>query len=137
MPDYSYPVPAPDVDTAGFWEGAKKHELRIQQCASCKRFRHPSRKSCADCHSEESQWVKVSGKGKIFSSIQVFQPVLPMWREDVPYNIVEVELEDAPGIVVTGNVPEMKEEYVEVGMPVEVFFEDVTGEVTLPRWRKR
>ena len=135
MAEYKYPVPGPDVDSAGFWEGAKEHELRIQQCSSCGRFRHPPRKVCAHCHSEDSLWVAVGGRGKVVSSIQVFQPVLSAWREDIPYNVVEVELEDAPGITITGNVPEAGGEFVHVGTRVEVFFDDVTSEVTLPRWR--
>ena len=135
--DYKYPLPMPDVDSAGFWDGTKQHELRIQQCSACKRYRHPPRKACPSCHSEESQWVPLSGKGKIYGWIEVFQPVLPMWRENIPYNIVEVELDDAPGVIITGNVPEAGENQLTVGMPVEVFFDDVTSDVTMPRWRTR
>src|SRR5206468_3591364 len=110
---------------------------RIQQCSSCGEFRHPPRKPCGNCHSEDSRWVAMSGAGKVYGSIQVFQPVLAAWQKDIPYNIVEVELDDAPGVVITGNVTGVGEEYVEVGTPVEVVFDDATSEVTLPRWRKR
>ena len=137
MTNYQYPVPAADPDSSGFWDGAKMHELRIQRCMSCQRFRHPPRRSCPNCHSEATEWVTMSGRGKVYSSIEVYQPVLRMWQSDVPYNIVEIELEDAPGIIITGNVVESDKEYVPVGTLVQVVFDDVTSEITLPRWQKR
>ena len=30
----------PDYER-GFWEGTRSHELRIQRCSDCKRYRHP------------------------------------------------------------------------------------------------
>ena len=79
--------------------------------------------------------MRASGRGRIYGWVEIFQSVLPAWAEDVPYNVVEVELDDAPGIVVTGNVPDAGEDGVTVGMPVEVIFDDVSEEISIPRWR--
>ncbi len=132
--EYKYLLPQPDADSEPFWAAAKKHELRFQQCASCQVFRHPPRRHCANCGSEDSEWVQVSGKGTIYSYIGVVQPVLPQWREDAPYNIVEVAPDNAPGVVIMGNVAGVDDSELKVGMPVEVTFDDVTGDVTIPRW---
>ncbi len=109
--------------------------FRVQRCRSCQAFRHPPRRHRPSCHSEESEWVRTSGRGRIYGWVEIFQSVLPAWAEDVPYNVVEVELDDAPNIVVTGNVPDAGEDGVTVGMPVEVIFDDVSEEISIPRWR--
>src|SRR5439155_859657 len=53
--------------------------------------------------------------------------------EDVPYNVVIVELEE--GIRLHSNVVGCANEELRVGMPVEVVFDKVSDEVTLPRFR--
>lgn len=132
--EYKYLVPAPDQETKPYWDAAKQHELRVQQCSNCKTFRHPPTKMCSNCYSEESQWVKVSGKGKLYSFINIHQPVLFQWRDDVPYNVVQVQLDEDPGIIVVGNVPGVAYTDLKVGAPVKVIFDDVTDEITMPRW---
>lgn len=136
MSDYDYPLPGLDDDSVPFWEAAKKHELHIQQCADCAEFRHPPQKICPACQSESSHYVRVSGRGRIFGWEEIYQPVLPAWLEDAPYNVVEVELDDAPGVVLTGNVPDAGEDELTMGVPVEVVFDDVTDDITIPRWRR-
>ena len=132
--EYQYLLPAPDVETEPFWAAAKNHQLVFQQCTSCETFRHPPRKPCGNCVSEEFEWVQVSGNGTLETHIEVVQPVLPQWREATPYNIVNVEIDDAPGVVIMGNVVGVDDSELKVGMKVKVVFDDVTDEVTIPRW---
>jgi hypothetical protein len=76
-----------------------------------------------------------SGRGEVhtFSIIhQVFRPEL---AERVPYNVVVVELEEGPFF--HSNVVDCANEAIYIGMPVEVVFDDVMDEVTLPRFRPR
>ncbi len=132
--DYQYLLPDPDPETEPFWEAAKNHELQFQQCTNCQTFRHPPRKPCGNCGSEKFAWVKVSGEGTLYTHIEVIQPVLPQWRESTPYNIVQVSIDDAPGVIIMGNVVEMDGTTLKVGMKVKVTFDNVTDEVTIPRW---
>ena len=38
------PLPAPNPDTQEFWDGCRRHELRIQRCADCGAYEpHPPR----------------------------------------------------------------------------------------------
>jgi hypothetical protein len=53
----------------------------------------------------------------------------------VPYNVVVVELEEGPFF--HANVVDCPNEAIHIGMPVEVVFDDVSDEVTLPRFRPR
>ena len=59
-----------------------------------------------------------------------------------PYNAIVVELEEDPTIRLIGNlVPEagapinaIDYEDIEIGTPVQVVFERVNDEISLPRW---
>ena len=56
---------------------------------------------------------------------------LPEFRDDVPYVVAIIELEESPTVRILSNVVGRKPEEVAFGMPVRVVFEDVTGDVTL------
>jgi len=55
----------------------------------------------------------------------------------VPYTVVVVALEETPGVRIVSNLVDAAPEELRVGLPVEVFFEDVSAEVTVPRFRVR
>jgi len=140
----SYAKPLPRFYSEGsreFYEGCKRHELLIQHCKSCGKFRFPPQRMCAECHSTESEWAPVSGRGTIstFTVIPGFEPrSVPMfsWPQDsYPINVIIVELPDAGGVHIVSNITECSPEDIRVGMEVEVVFEDVTDEITLPKFR--
>ena len=58
---------------------------------------------------------------------------LPAFRDDLPYNAVQVELDE--GVRLTGNVVGLPNRDLKVGLPVEVVFDDVSPTATLPRFR--
>jgi len=62
-------------------------------------------------------------------------PVLPAFQERAPFVVVLVQLEEDPRLRLVGNLLD-DEAAIEIGTPVEVVFEDVTPEVTLPQWRR-
>jgi uncharacterized OB-fold protein len=117
MSQYSKPLPAMTPGSSGFWEGCKRHQLLIQRCRNCGAFRHYPHPMCP----------------KVYSMTVVQHPTHPAFA-DVPYAVVIVELED--GMRMVGNVVDAKPEEVYIGMPVTVVFDDVTEEVTLPRFKK-
>jgi len=78
----------------------------------------------------------MNGRGRIYSYLVVHQTALPAWRDLVPYNIVMVELDDAPEIRVMGNVVDVDNADLSIGMPLRAVFDDVTEEDTLLRWRR-
>lgn len=77
----------------------------------------------------------MSGRGIIASRVVVHPPVLPAFQERVPYAVVLVELEEDPRLRLVGNVLDAAPEQVRIGLPVEVAFEELTEEITLPQWR--
>ena len=135
MAPYEKPLPQPDEDTKGFWEGCRQHQLVIQKCQECNALRHPPRRMCPRCHSRDLTWEKVSGRGTLYSFIVIHQPVLSSFHSDAPYNVVQVALEEQADVILTGNVVGCSNDELRVGMGLEVVFDDVTEDTTIPRWR--
>ncbi len=63
----------------------------------------------------------------------VYSTGYPEFREDVPFIIALVELEE--GVHMLSNLVECKPEDAQVDMDVEVVFDDVTEEFSLPKFR--
>ena len=129
------PLPAITEDGAPFWEGCRTGELRAQRCDDCGHLRWPPSILCPRCLSERGRWVRLTGRGTVWSFIVVHRPQHPAFFADVPYNVVIVELDE--GIRLHSNVVDCPVERLRVGLPVEVVFERIDDEVTLPRFRPR
>jgi uncharacterized OB-fold protein len=131
------PLPEPDEWSRGFWESCRGGRLSMQRCLQCLRFRFTPRPMCPRCGSLDWDYAPVSGRGTIYSWVVAHPPVLPAFRAAVPMAIVLVELEEDPGLRMIGNLMDCPNERIEIGMPVEVVFQDLGDDVTLPQWRRR
>jgi len=129
---YGKPVPAITPEMRPFFEGARRRELRVQRCAACGAQRFPARAICSDCLSTDSEWVSVSGRGEIFSFNVMHQVYHPGFAREVPYAVVVVKLVEGPKMV--SNLVGVQPQDIRVGTPVRVVFEDITDEVTLPKF---
>lgn len=129
------PLPLPDADSAPFWAACRARELRLQRCAACGAWRHPPRPMCPRCRSFDVAWERVSGRGRVYSFVVAHPPVLPAFAADVPFAVVLVELDEDPQLRIVGNLRGVDPRDVEIGLRVEVVFEDAAADVTLPQWR--
>jgi uncharacterized OB-fold protein len=118
---------------APFWEAARRHELVVQRCVDCGARRFPAREVCSRCLSRRVEWERVGGKGRVFSVAIMHQANHPWFAARVPYAVVVIELDEGPRMLST--VPGLEPHAITIGMPVEVAFEDVTPEVSLPVFR--
>jgi uncharacterized OB-fold protein len=75
----------------------------MQRCAACKRFRFYPRPMCPHCRSFDSEWVELSGRGKIYSWIVAHAPVMPAFQYRLPMAVILVELEEDPELRLVGN----------------------------------
>jgi uncharacterized OB-fold protein len=128
--EYKKPLPFPDTDTQEFWDGTKRRELLVQKCNNG-HLRYPPRPICPECFSQESKWEKMSGKGEVYTFIIVRVSPRPDW--EVPYVLAVIKLNEGPRMV--SNVIGIKPEDVKIGMKVEVVYEDVTEQFTLPKFK--
>jgi uncharacterized OB-fold protein len=126
------PLPEPSELTAGFWDAARREELVVQRCRSCGAFRHYPQVLCPECTSSEWEWAPVSGRGAVHSFTVTHQAFHPAWADRLPYVVATIELDEGPRMV--SDLDEDPDD-VAIGRRVEVFFERVNDEITLPRFR--
>lgn len=126
------PVPAVTPELRPFFEAARRRELVVQRCRGCGALRFPPREVCSGCLGCESEWVPVSGRGEVFSFNVMHQVYHPGFADAVPYAVVVVRLAEGPKL--TSNLVGVAPHDIRIGMPVRVVFEDLTDEVTLPKF---
>jgi len=116
------PVPRPTPETAFYWEGTKRGELRLQRCGACQRTFFYPRSSCPACGSTEVPWFVASGRGRLHSYV-ISHRAAPGFEAEVPYAIALVELEEGPRMMANiVGVPQTPEALV-LDMPLVVAFE--------------
>jgi uncharacterized OB-fold protein len=134
MSTYPKPLPAVDADSRSFWEGCRAHRLMLQRCGDCGRCRFPSAPFCPHCQSISASWIEASGRASVFSWIVVRHPVpKDIYAGDVPYVVALIEL--AEGVRMASNIVGCRPEDVTAGMALEVVYDAVTPEITLPKFR--
>lgn len=128
-------LPQSNEDSQPFWDAVKARRLDIQTCADCGKLRHYPRPVCSDCYSMNVAWTTVSGRGTVHSWTVCHQAFHPAFADDVPFTMVTVDLEE--GVRIAGRLDGIDDATMEIGMPVEVDFEEVGDNVTLPIFRRR
>jgi uncharacterized OB-fold protein len=123
------PVPKPTPETEHFWAGAREGLLKLQRCTDCGNVYFPPRPFCPSCISRNVEVFNASGKGKLYSYV-INQRQHP--AHDGPYSIAVVELDEGPRMMTNIINCEQTPEALELDMPVEVVFEAITDEISLP-----
>ena len=132
------PRPLPNLDraeTRSYWEAARRHQLVLPRCRDCQGWIWYPQRVCHFCHSWNLDWQPVSGTGTIYSFVVVRHGLHPWFATRLPFVSALVELDEAPNVRLTAEIVDCAPEDVLVGMNVEVAFEDVNDEVTLPQFR--
>jgi uncharacterized OB-fold protein len=132
LTEYTKPLPAVTPDNEPFWEACRRHELQLPRCRDCAHLRLPG-PICPKCLSMEADWETVSGRGALYTWTVIYQRYHAGFAEELPYNVAMVELEEGPRLI--SNVTGCDNGDLRVGMALEVVFDDVTDEVTLPRFK--
>ncbi len=128
------PVAARDGLDSGFWEATRRHELVVQRCRNCATLQFGPEWICHKCHGGGLGWHKVSGRGRLYSWIRVWHPVHPALKNACPYIVAVVELPDAPGVRIVGNLLGDPNQDAPFDAEVEAVFED-HDEATLVHWK--
>ena len=130
---YEKPLPRVNPDTKPFWDGCREHTLRLQKCMECDLVRWPPSMICPGCHSARTEWITAVGTGTVYTYAVYHRAFDKSFKEDLPYVTAVVRLAEGPHLLT--NIIGCKPEDVRCDMPVEVVWEDVTGEFSLPRFR--
>lgn len=134
MVEYNKPVPVPQPESDRYWAGLRMHELWLRRCLDCDQAYFYPRDICPTCFSRRTDWIRASGKGSLYTYAIVHRAPHPGLADDVPYITALVELDE--GVLVPTNIVGVDPEpnNVTIGMPVEVVFEKISEEITLPKF---
>lgn len=128
------PLPLPDQVSAFFWDGAREGRLLIQRCSACTRYQYPPDVVCTFCQSPRVEPAAVSARGTLYSYSVVDRAFNQGFVNALPYVLALVELDEQSGLRMIANIVEAGSVPLEIGMPLEVTFED-RGEVVMPQFR--
>ncbi|MEW5980124.1 MAG: Zn-ribbon domain-containing OB-fold protein [Acidobacteriota bacterium] len=133
MREYAKPLPKPTPWSKPFWAGCREGKLLVQLCGECGKHIFYPKLFCPFCLSRNISWVPSSGKGKIYSYtvVHAYQPT--EFSQDVPYVIAVITLDE--GVRMMSNIVDCSPEEVRCELSVQVVFEQVTDEFTLPKFR--
>jgi uncharacterized OB-fold protein len=133
MTGYIKPLPLVNEETKPYWEFCRKHELRMQKCSACGHIRFPISIICPKCHSMKSHWEKLKGNGTVYSFTVYRVAYHPAFKKDIPYIVAIIQLAEGPRM--ESNIIGCKPEDLKIDSPVVVSFDDVTSDITLPKFR--
>lgn len=132
---YQKPLPVLDLWNKPFWEGCKEKRFRIQKCCESGEYWFPPSPISPVTRTEDWEWVEVSGRAKVRSWVVMHQIYFKAFADESPYLIAQVQLDEGPMLIT--NIVGINSEEIQADMPVEVVFEEVTSEITLPKFQKQ
>lgn len=131
MSSSTKPVPSPSPVDQPYWDGLALSRLQLPRCDRCGRFTQRRQLACVNCGAEDFTWAGVSGRGTIYTYTVVRQTWVAGFGEEIPYLIIAVQLDDAPGALLTTNlVGEFEIDDLDIGLPVLAAYEE-RGEATV------
>ena len=132
VPDWtdtpSWIIPTPNDEDREFWEGARRGELRIQQCSDCGLHQHYPRYLCSHCASERVAFITASGNGTVYSFTVIRKNGVPPFNERVPFVVAAIDLDEA-GARILAAMPTLGAHEARIGMRVRAAFRVANDEL--------
>jgi uncharacterized OB-fold protein len=128
------PLPVPDEQSAGFWAAAAQGTLALPRCSACHRLVLPPRAVCPECGSTDPQFTAepVEGGGTVRSWTVVRDAFLPGFADDVPYVLVDVELDAQRELRMIGRLVDGVDAPLHLGDRVAPTFDEIAEGVAVP-----
>ncbi|MBL8835604.1 MAG: Zn-ribbon domain-containing OB-fold protein [Alphaproteobacteria bacterium] len=133
-PPYRGALPRPTPETRPYWDGAKAGRLMLPWCKACARPHFYPRSICPHCGAADLEWRQASGRGTVYSYVINHKPARG-FEDKVPYVIAVIALAEGPRMLTNLVTDTPTPEAIRIDMPVEVVFDAVTPEITLPKFR--
>jgi uncharacterized OB-fold protein len=114
-----YPAPIVNVETAPFWEAAKKGKFLIKRCTACDEPHYFPRSICPFCFSDKTVWEESSGEATVYTfSLMRKSP-------SGPFAIAYVTLKEGPSLQT--NIVDCDIDTISIGQKVKVVFKPTDG----------
>ncbi len=127
------PLPVPDADTEAYWQGLREGKLLLQHCLDCGHVQFYQQAICRQCGGERLAHRAAGGGGHVHSFSVVHRAPGPAFRQDTPYAVLLVELDEGPRMISSltgGDVSDVR-----FDMRVELVCEPQEGGLVLPRFK--
>ena len=133
MSEYKKAVPRPTPETQHFWDGCKDGKLILQRWKETGKAYFPPRPFSPFNGAKDVETFEASGKGKLYTYMINHRPARGF--DDGPYAIAIVELEE--GVRMMSNIVDCDQtpEALQLDMPLEVVFEEISDDISLPQFR--
>lgn len=125
-------LPRPTPESRHFWDGTRQKQLLLQRCSACGHTYFPPRPFCPRCACRDVTVLEASGRATLYSYVISHRPApghVP------PFSIAVVTLEEGPRMMTNVVDCAQTPEALVLDMPLEVIFEDMDNEITLPLFR--
>jgi uncharacterized protein len=129
------PIPMPDATSAPYWSAARQHRLALQVCADCRKFQHPPALVCRHCGARELTYAEVATRGRVYSFTVSHHNFTAETGRELPYAIGIVEVDGTDGARILANFTDTPLDAIHVGAAVDVVFEDISADISLPQFR--
>lgn len=129
------PVPQITELTRPFWSAAKQRRLVMQKCVRCATIDFFPKPWCIECGDRGLEWVEVRPEGTVHSHTVARAVMMnfPAWKDDIPLILCIIDLDDGPRMC--AQLTGCSSEEVRIGMRVKAYFEDISEEVAIPKFR--
>lgn len=133
MEEYKKPLPIITKLSKVFYEGCKQNKLLYQQCGDCGQIIFFPKYLCPNCMSHNLKWKESKGKGKIYTYTVTYDYGPQEFMQGGPFSLALIDLDE--GFRMMSNIVDCDFNEIKCDMPVEVVFDPVTAEITLPKFR--
>jgi len=114
-----------------FYKYLAQGKLMAGKCRKCGKIHLPPRPLCDECFSQEFEWVKVSGKGKLLT-YTVIHIAPQQFQAIAPYAVGIVQLEN--GLKIPGMITGATQEQLKIGMELTIDFGTCNTAQPWPQW---
>jgi uncharacterized protein len=134
LTDAPKPLPVPDPLSSGYWSAAARAEFALPRCGVCHRYAMPPAAVCPECGSTDPGFAAepAATGGTVRSWTVVRDAFLPGFASDVPYLLVDVELDAQPDLRMIGRLVDGAEASVGAGDRVTITFDRLAADVMVP-----
>ena len=126
------PLPQADNVSAPYWSGAADGKVLYQECPACGHRQFYPRAMCTQC-AATPEWRESAGRGTVHTYTVIRQNHAKPFREDLPYVVAMVELDEGPRMM--SNVTDCEIDDVHIGMAVEAYTVKVEDGLGIVFWR--
>ena len=124
------PQPVATAETQPYWDAARESRLMVQRCRACGRHQFYPRAFCAACLSDDIEWVQATGTGRIYTF--TICRIAANAAMTAPYAVALIDLDE--GVRMLANLVDCDLALIRCGGRVQVRFEPISDEFTLPQF---